>query len=51
MAFHKSGKLKFVFITGAPTQEKRIQKLAERVRELPVANYCTLKALVQHLRR
>lgn len=36
---------------GAPSQEKRIQKLAERVRELPVANYYTLKALIEHLRR
>ena len=39
------------FLAGAPTQEKRIQKLADRVRELPVANYCTLKALIQHLKR
>ena len=36
---------------GAPSQEKRLQKLAERVRELPVANYYTLKALIEHLRR
>jgi hypothetical protein len=36
---------------GAPSQQQRIQQIAIKVKDLPTPNYCTLKALIIHLRK
>lgn len=41
----------FIEAARAPSQPQRVQLIAARVKELPRVNYCTLKALLIHLRK